>query len=185
MDPRWLLARLEAFVPATPEEALFRRQMLEFVASEPRFHDRNLETGHVTGSAWIVDPERQHALLVHHRKLNRWLQPGGHIENDTTVLDTALREAREESGLEDLTPLDEAVFDLDIHPIPARGGEPAHLHYDVRFLLQAEAHVPTVSDESHDMRWFSMEEILALGEGPSIERMVRKVQYKARSPRRC
>ncbi len=179
MNPHWLLGRLEAFIPATPEEAQFRRQMLEFVFSEPRFHDRTLETGHVTGSAWIVDPGMQRALLVHHRKLDRWLQPGGHIEADATVLDTALREAREESGLADLVAVNGAIFDLDIHPIPARGGEPAHLHYDVRFLLQAEAATPRVSEESHDVRWFTVEEILALGEGPSIERMVDKMRRHA------
>ncbi len=176
MDPDWLLSRLRDLQTASEEEARYRQQIIEFISRQPRFYDRKLACGHVTGSAWIVDPQYSRALLVHHRKLDRWLQPGGHIENDATVLDTALREAREECGLAAIRPVSEAVFDVDVHLIPARAKESAHFHYDVRFLLMADFDAaPTVSEESHAVRWFTHGEILALAEGPSIERMVTKM----------
>ena len=93
-------------------------------------------------------------LLAHHRKLGRWLQPGGHSDGDPDTLAVALREAREESGL-DVRALDDAIFDIDVHRIPARGREPAHLHFDVRFLVQAEHDRFRVSDESHALAWVS------------------------------
>ena len=93
--------------------------------------------GHITGSAWVVDIAGNRVLLADHAKLGRWLQPGGHSDGDPDTLAVALREAREESGL-DVRALDDAIFDIDVHRIPARGDEPAHLHFDVRFLVQAE-----------------------------------------------
>ena len=179
MDPLWLLSRLRDHTPADEQEADYRRRLVDFVSREARFHDRHLAGGHVTGSAWIVNPAHDCALLVHHRKLNRWLQPGGHIEDDDTVLDTALREAREESGLTQLRPMGDAIFDVDIHLIPARGTESAHFHYDVRFLLMADpGDTLQVSAESHALRWFTLEEIEAMDEGPSIDRMVKKTRQR-------
>ncbi|MCC6208091.1 MAG: NUDIX domain-containing protein, partial [Gammaproteobacteria bacterium] len=92
---------------------------------------------------------------------------------------SALREAREETGLA-CRAVDAAIFDIDIHPIPARGPEAYHLHYDVRFLLEAGAGAqPEVSAESNAVRWFRLDEVAALGGGPSIERMVEKTRLRA------
>ncbi len=176
MNPDWLLSHLKELQTASDEEARHLQQIIDFVSRQTRFHDRELACGHVTGSAWIVNPDYSRALLVHHRKLDRWLQPGGHIENDATVLDTALREAREECGLAEVWPVSEAIFDVDVHLIPATGKESAHFHYDVRFLLMTNDEATLmVSEESHAVRWFTADEILALKEGPSIERMVTKM----------
>ncbi len=177
MDRDWLLTRLTEYKPADPEESRHHREIMTFVTEHSQFHDRSCPQGHVTGSAWVINNSHTHALLLHHKKLNRWLQPGGHIEDDRSVLDTALREAYEESGLTKLLLASESIFDVDIHYIPARKAEAGHLHYDIRFLLMAgDESQPRVSSESRDGRWFSPEEIIALNEGPSINRMVEKMK---------
>lgn len=174
MDQSAVLRLLDAHIPYDSAERGFLERILRFVRETPGFHRRDTMQGHLTASAWIVDAERRRALLLHHGKLARWLQPGGHVEDDATLLDSALREAREETGLR-CHAVHAAIFDLDIHPIPARAQEPTHLHYDVRFLLEADPGTQTeVSPESNAVRWFGLDEIDALGGGPSIARMVAK-----------
>jgi 8-oxo-dGTP pyrophosphatase MutT (NUDIX family) len=134
----------------------------------------------VTGSAWVVDAAHARVLLTHHRKLDMWLQLGGHADGDTDVLRVAMREAAEESGLTELIAVDAGVFDVDVHRIPPRGGEPAHLHYDVRFLLQGDASVPLVmTAESRDLRWVRLADVVSLGVDASVLRMVAKTQARA------
>jgi len=154
------------------------QQMLErivaFVREHENFYSRDLLVGHLTGSAWIVDETFSHALLLHHGKLNKWLQPGGHIEDDTDMLAAALREAREETGVA-VRPHSAAIFDVDIHEIPARPNEPAHFHYDVRFLLLADRTAPLlVTSESKDLAWVALNEIETMTQEESVLRMVRK-----------
>src|SRR5437773_8684321 len=117
----------------------------QFVEANVDCFERSLQIGHITGSAWIVDRDRTHALLTRHRKLNKWLQLGGHADGDPDILRVALREAREESNLDAIRPVSEAIFDVDIHLIPERAGEPEHLHYDVRFLLEADRGSPLLA----------------------------------------
>jgi 8-oxo-dGTP pyrophosphatase MutT (NUDIX family) len=113
-------------------------------------------------------------LLTHHRKLGRWLQLGGHADGDEDALRVALREAREESGL-DVAPVSSRLFDVDVHEIPARGPDPVHLHYDLRFAIRAIASEAfRVSDESHALRWVSIDRIRTLTEETSILRMAAK-----------
>ncbi len=146
--------------------------MIAFVQSQPRCFERGLLIGHITGSAWLLDATGRRVLLTHHRKLNKWLQLGGHADGNPDVLDVALREAREESGIHEIAAIQDDIFDLDVHPIPARGDEPAHFHYDVRFLLRVCGdEVFQISEESHDLRWLTVEEIPALGVGQSVMRM--------------
>jgi 8-oxo-dGTP pyrophosphatase MutT (NUDIX family) len=144
----------------------------------PNAFQRNHLPGHITGSSWIVDSSRRFVLLVHHGTLNKWLQPGGHSDGEENVLNVALREAQEETGVTQFNVLQQNFFDLDIHPIPARLGFPEHLHYDIRFLLEADKRHPvTVSDESHDVAWVPVGELAALTEANlSIMRMAEKVQ---------
>jgi len=169
------LTQIAAFTPFNETEAAHQRAMLSFVKRHHNFYKRTLVPGHVTGSAWIIDPTCNHALMLHHKKLNRWLQPGGHIEEELDVLSSALREAQEETGIPDLKALGDAIFDLDIHVIPGNKKEAEHQHYDIRYLFEAElATIPSVSDESNDVRWFTLDEISKINSDASIQRMILK-----------
>ena len=172
------LRLLEAYRAFDDLERAYYRDICAFVRSHEESHRRSHASGHVTGSSWVVDREGSHALLVHHRRLERWLQPGGHLEDDVTVLEAALREAREETGLVCI-PVSEDIFDIDIHRIPANARESEHLHYDIRFLLVADRdEMPTVSSESREVRWFNWDQIHAMACGPSIDRMVQKCRAR-------
>jgi 8-oxo-dGTP pyrophosphatase MutT (NUDIX family) len=109
--------------------------------------------------------------------LNRWLQPGGHADGEENVLNVALREAQEETGLTHFKLLQDDIFDLDIHPIPARGNFPDHLHYDIRFLFEADINEKIiVSDESHDVSWLALSQLTTLNNF-SLMRMANKVGW--------
>ena len=114
-------------------------------------------------------------LLTHHRRMNKWVQLGGHTDGDSDVLAAALREAGEESGIEGIRPLSGDIFDIDVHRIPARGGEPAHYHYDIRFIATVTGSEDyTVSDESHDLAWVKIEKLTEYTTEDSMLRMRRK-----------
>lgn len=148
---------------------------LAFVAAEPGCLLRACVPGHLTGSAWIVSPDRSRVLLTHHRKLDKWLQLGGHADGDPDLLAVALREAREESGLASVRALSADIFDLDRHWIPPREPDPGHYHYDLRFLLEADPReLLTLSHESKDLAWIELGQVTALNPEESMARMVRK-----------
>lgn len=171
-----LLALLRAHTPWDAREAAMLARIIAFVEAHEDCFERSLLIGHVTGSAWVVNPERTHALLVHHRRLDRWLQPGGHCDGSPDVLATALREVLEETGIE-ARPVAPAVFDVDAHDIPARGAEPAHVHYDIRFLAEAPlSQQPVVSPESRDVRWVALGDIPSLGTDSSVLRLMEKTR---------
>lgn len=159
-------AQLHDFLTAVPGHEAFGR---ELAGTDP-------EWGHVTGSAWIVNEDNSRVVLVHHRKLGKWLQPGGHCDGETNPLDVAIREAQEETGLE-VVPVTAEIFDIDVHEIPEYWNTPAHNHYDVRFLLRATGSAaPVVSHESHAVKWFSLDEVLELTSEESVVRMVDKTR---------
>ena len=168
-----LKARLAAYRRRWPQESETVTRFESFVDAHPDCFHRSCRVGHITGSAWLVDAADTRVLLTHHRKLGRWLQFGGHSDGDPDTLAVALREAREESGLP-VRALDEAIFDLDVHMIPTRGSEPAHQHYDVRFLLVAEHERFRKNDESHALEWVPADGIRSLTEEESVLRMARK-----------
>lgn len=154
--------------------------MLDFLGRHgERAFLRETAEGHFCGSAWLVDagpatgPDAQRVLLTHHRKLGRWLQLGGHADGEADLGAVALQEAREESGLCSLALLPD-ILDVDIHEIPARPGEPAHLHLDVRYVILADASEPLiVSAESHALAWIPVGSLLGADTEPSIQRMAR------------
>jgi 8-oxo-dGTP pyrophosphatase MutT (NUDIX family) len=166
---------LGAYHSTYSEERKFAAQFLELL-KHPRAYHRDHLPGHMTGSAWIIDKSKQYALLVHHAKLNRWLQPGGHADGDENIVAVAQKEAEEETGLKNLTLLN-ALFDIDIHPIPERKDFPQHDHYDIRCLFIADKNDRIlVSEESHSVEWFPLPEIATKAENnPSIIRMIKKV----------
>lgn len=170
-----LLEELRAYAPFDEREAAMRTRLIAFVGAHEDAFERTLTIGHVTASAWIVDPARTRALLTHHRKLGKWLQLGGHVDGDRDVRRAALREAREESGLRSLRFASDAIYDLDVHPIPARPGEPAHEHYDVRFAFEADPAEPfVVSAESKALAWVPLDALASYGADESVLRLARK-----------
>ena len=160
-----------------------RDRIARFLSEHDDAYERSCVSGHITASAWIVDRTRTHALLTHHRKLDRWLQLGGHVDGDRNPSDAAMREAREESGLVSLRLIVKGIYDLDVHRIPERATEPAHDHYDVRFAFEADAGEPLiVSDESHDLAWVPIGGLAAYGCDESVLRLARKTPLIDRSP---
>jgi 8-oxo-dGTP pyrophosphatase MutT (NUDIX family) len=136
------------------------------------------QPGHITCSACVLDGKRAHVLLLHHARLGRWLQPGGHAEpGDATPLADALRELREESGIADPTPLldsnGSALVDVDVHEIPAHGEEPSHLHFDLRYAFVVDGGAAlTRSEESTALRWVAVERLAEHGADESVTRLV-------------
>jgi 8-oxo-dGTP pyrophosphatase MutT (NUDIX family) len=147
----------------------------EFIQSHPDCFERTLLFGHVTGSAWVVNETFTHVLLIHHFKLDRWLQPGGHCDGDGDGLNVAQKEAGEETGLT-VKPKSNRIFDVDIHQIPQRKDIPAHLHYDIRFLFIADMNQPLLRDqrETRDIKWVPISDVVLLNDEEGVMRMVRK-----------
>lgn len=178
-----LLIALERYLQFHPDESEMVIRFRDFVVAHPRCFERGLEhPGHVTGSAWIVDPDGDAVLLTHHRKLDLWIQLGGHADKNPDVLAVARREGLEESGLNRLDVLSGEgsgpviPFDVDIHDIPARRSEPAHVHFDVRFAFRAVTRDVVTSDESHALAWVPLTELATYTRDSSVLRMATKWQ---------
>jgi 8-oxo-dGTP pyrophosphatase MutT (NUDIX family) len=169
------LALLGAYAPRDPGERAAKARVLDFVDANAELGRPN-PAGHLTASALVVDAAFGRLLLNHHAKLGIWVQFGGHVEEGEGIAEAALRETREESGLASVRLLSPAVFDIDVHPIPARGGVAAHYHYDLRFLAVADpAEAFSVSAESLSLRWIGLDELPAYSSSESMLRMGRKV----------
>jgi 8-oxo-dGTP pyrophosphatase MutT (NUDIX family) len=171
-----LLDDVRVYRPFDERERAMQARLVAFLeAHGPQAFDRALPPGHITASAWIVDPERTQSVLLHHRKLGRWLQVGGHVDGDPDVRRAALREAREESGLRTLRLIAEDIYDIDVHRIPERGADPEHDHYDLRFALEADPREPLVrNEESHDVRWIALSDLETYGIDDSVRRLAAK-----------
>jgi 8-oxo-dGTP pyrophosphatase MutT (NUDIX family) len=174
-----VVALLERHSSADEKEARDVASIIAMCRAHPNIFSPLCEPGHITGSALIVHPAGARVLLNHHRKFDRWMQFGGHMDNDLAPHLTALREGREETGLEDLrfhvAQGEPRPFDVDVHMVPRRGDRPEHLHLDLRYLLatdRPEDARPT--DESNDIRWFTLEEMKGLDLAPGVWRMIAK-----------
>jgi len=157
------------------DDEIVLHKIKEFILKNNDCFERSLFVGHVTGSAWIIDATKSYTLLTHHKKLNKWLQLGGHADGDPDIFSVALREAQEESGLKSIVPLSKDIFDIDIHLIP---GHPAdHYHYDVRFIFQADRKEKlTISHESKDLAWISLDKLEDFSTEPSVLRLSEKTK---------
>ncbi len=168
-----------------PEEEVVVRRIRRLVEDAPDCFDRSCLPGHITGSAWVLSHDRGRCLLLHHGRLARWLQPGGHADGSGDIVAVARREVEEETGLTHLELIQEGSqivpLDVDVHRIPARYDadgkllEPEHEHHDLRFLFVADREqMLKISSESNDLRWFSRDEVGRVTDEPSVLRMLHK-----------
>ena len=174
-----LLRLLESHSPFDDKEERDLARILEVVrrdgeAARSRGH---FTPGHLTASAFVTNGEG--VLLIHHDRLGRWLQPGGHVEaEDPDLRAAAAREVEEETGLGDLEPL--GLLDVDVHEIPAARGEPNHLHLDVRWAFRASGR-PKAGDGVSAARWAALDELEGLGGDVSVLRGAAKLLGGERS----
>lgn len=177
-----ILDLLGAHTPSDDKEARDRLQIMALCQQHPQVRSRECMPGHLTGSGLVVHAASGRLLLNHHRKLDRWLQFGGHFEGERLPDAVALREGREESGLIDLrlaqtSPPAPVPFDVDVHTIPARGAQPEHLHLDIRYLLLTdEPERAAPSAESHTIQWFDFAQTEALQLTGELRRMIEKAR---------
>ncbi len=166
-------AAVVAASPGEPSHEANRARILAFLDSHPDALHRSCLEGHLTGSAAVIDASTGRVLLLLHRKVQRWLQPGGHADGDGNLARVALREAQEETGINGLRVLTPAV-DLDVHVFrSAAAAEPDHLHLDVRHLVLAPPDALAVTNhESDGVRWVPVDEIDAADVDPGTIRMV-------------
>lgn len=178
--PEHLLSELHLHAPADQVEAGHRERMVNLLTgSADPFSRGHFQPGHFTASCFILDGDGR--LLLHlHRRLNRWLQMGGHVEAGESPQAAALREGAEESGLRDLA-LTPAMFDLDIHGIPAAKGEPDHDHFDVRYIARTAFPETIAIDrtESNELAWVTLDRAIELMPGPESIRVIRKLRQRS------
>ncbi|QUH26538.1 NUDIX hydrolase [Serpentinicella alkaliphila] len=175
MNKMDLIKLINQYYPDSEDEIKDKNSIIEFLSNNDIFLGKGNTSGHITGSTWIVDKHKNKVLLTHHRKLGKWLQLGGHTEENENILDSALREAIEESGLTNLKVLSRDIFDVDVHLIPRRKNELEHYHYDIRFLIEADdTETIVISKESINLKWLPLSEIDLYSNEQSIKRMVKK-----------
>ena len=174
----------------SPEKELKTLEKFSELMSEKKAEcfDRSCLPGHITGSAVVVNKSFTKTVLTHHKKLNKWLQLGGHSDGDNFPQRVSLREAVEESGIEEVSLVSPVTMqmvsiesalpiDFDIHDIPARKDEPAHFHFDVRFIIVAENESLTISEESNDLKWFGLDDVKSVTSEASTLRQVEKIKW--------
>jgi len=170
------MEELKQYIPHTEEEIIFKSNMLKLLElkGDKAFSRNNIEA-HFTASAWIINPTTQEVLLIHHKKLNKWLQPGGHADGEKDLEKVARKEAIEETNLKNLRLISNEIFDIDIHLIPANKGIPDHYHFDIRFVYFCSSKENTqINHESNAFRWIDINKVESLTKEPSISRMVKK-----------
>ncbi len=156
MHRKNLVEKLEKYRTSCNSEEKDRENILTFVKSNKNCFERSNLSGHITGSCWLEDYYGKKFLLTKHKKLKKWLQLGGHADGDNDIIQVAMKEALEESGLKNIELVSEDIFDLSVHLIPKYKDVPAHYHYDIRFLLRAsnKEELIRMSNESIDLKWF-------------------------------
>lgn len=175
-----ILESLKSYRTSYVEEEKFVKATIAFIESNDNpFSRRNL-AGHVNGSAWVLSADGKKSLLNFHKKLNRWLQFGGHSDDNPNTWSVALREATEETGFKDLEFVVLNIFDVDVHTIPENLNkkEPEHLHYDIRFLLKTHETDFVISEESNSLKWVDNDDIPVLFQAGEITPAMYRIYQK-------
>lgn len=177
MSRQWLKSELSKYQTSFSEEQTYVSRFLDLLFFKNCF-ERSLLTGHITASAWILSPDLMQVVLLHHKKLNKWLQPGGHADGEEDVLKVAIKEMEEETGITNVSQIGNSFFDLDIHRIPKRNDIPEHNHYDVRFAFVANEPDQLIKNhESLEVAWVSLDQLETVTKNePSIIRMKEKTR---------
>ena len=175
-----LIEELKSY-SGTEAETNFIPRFLELLKSDRCFYRDHFEPGHITGSAILINQTVDKILMNYHTSLNRWLNFGGHCDGEEDVFNVAIRETMEESGLTEFKPVGADVVDIDIHPIPAnpKKGEPAHEHFDIRYIMQMTAdQKPILSHESLKLQWMTFDEALShIKLGDRLRRLIEKTRH--------
>lgn len=170
-----LLKLLEDYRPKSSKEIDDKNRMILFIKDNQNCFERELDIGHITASSWLLDKSGEHALLMHHMKLDKWLQLGGHADGEADILAVSIKESQEESGINSIEAVSNKIFDIDIHAIPANSKDKEHFHYDVRFLLQVKSNEkPLMNGESKELRWISKDRESLPTNEESVTRMFDK-----------
>jgi 8-oxo-dGTP pyrophosphatase MutT (NUDIX family) len=180
IDPRAaaLLTSIAAYRATDEWDAGFTERLRSLLSSHDRPFDRDgFAPGHVTASGFLLDPLRERLLLIHHRRLGIWIQPGGHVDPDDAGPEAAARrEIAEETGLDHLESVPPGLLDIDVHRYPARpDGDPEHEHFDVRFAYVAPTDRILHNDEVHDALWVAPGDLAGIGADRSILRPAAKL----------
>lgn len=172
---RYKLVKMLEEYSSSCEQQNVKEEILKFVKEYKDCFKRTLAIGHVTASAWLLNKEQTHALLMHHAKLKQWVQLGGHCDGNADVLQVAVKEAQEESGINAIVPVHESIFDIDIHLIAENSKEKAHYHYDIRFLLKVTSDEKVIkNNESNELRWIEKNRSEMPTQSDSVIRMFDK-----------
>ena len=178
-------SEIELFTPGCEQEQRDKAQMLSWLDSTPDPFTRANTVGHFSASSWIVSPDRQQVLLIYHNIYRSWAWTGGHADGERDLLAVALREAREESGLETLRVLKDGIFSLETLTVDGhikRGSYvSSHLHLNVTYLLEADPREPLrmKPDENSGVAWFGLEEVYEKStEKWFVERIYKKLNEK-------
>jgi len=179
MHRQELLQLLKNYKTRFMDELAFVNRSIAFVEQNTQVFLRELKPAHVTGSAWVVNQDRSRALMMHHKKLNAWYQPGGHADGDSDIIRVALRETAEETGIDpsEIKLVSGEIFDVDIHTVPAHGTDSAHEHVDIRFLIEINDQLPVPgNDESHEVLWIDLHNVSHFNRNRSTYRMLEKTR---------
>ena len=180
-----LLNQIAAYRPCCEQEETDRRLILQYAEIFDDLFTRQNEMAHFTASAWIVTPDRSHALMAYHNLYDSWAWLGGHADGEQELLSVALREAREESGVAHVRPVSEEIYSLEILPVTqhVKRGKfvCAHLHLNATYLLEADDQAPIrcKPDENSAVRWLDVSEVLAAVSEPAMLPVYRKLMEKA------
>ena len=182
-----IIEEIKKYRPCNAQEQRDQALILDFLEKNGDAFLRSNLLAHMTASSWIVNPERTKTLMVYHNLYDSWSWTGGHADGETDLLSVALREAREETGIEHVRPLSPEIFSLEVLTVDGheKRGEyvPSHLHMNVTYLLEAEESdtLHICKEENSGVAWFSLEEALKASTEPwFVERIYKKLNGKLR-----